>query len=264
MLPSLNGATRIHVTIGDPIAQVKSPAGVTQGFHARGHDAIMIPLQVRPADIDDFFKVAKKLPNLDGIIITVPHKPVAFRHCDETSERARVLEVCNVMRRTADGRWSGDMTDGGGFVDALKRNGFDPNGKRVLQVGAGGAGSAIALSLTMEGASVTLADLDTAKRDALIARLGRHGHKVAATDNVDPAGFDLVVNATPAGMKPGDPLPVDAARLSAGQFVADVITIPAMTPLLEAAKAKGCRTQTGVEMFNAQVDFICEFLLGQR
>jgi len=262
-MPSLNGATRIHVTVGDPIAQVKSPAGVTQGFAARGADAIMIPLQVKPADIEDFFKLAKKLPNLDGIIITVPHKPVAFRHCDETSERARVLEVANVMRRGPDGRWSGDMTDGGGFVAALKRNGFDPKGKRTLQVGAGGAGSAIALSLAMEGASVMLADLDTAKRDALIARLARHGHKAVAADSTDPSGFDLVVNATPAGMKPDDPLPVDAAKLSAGQFVADVITIPAMTPLLEAARAKGCRTQTGVEMFNAQVDFICDFLLGR-
>src|SRR6187397_2624756 len=161
MLPSLNGATRIHVTIGDPIAQVKSPAGVTQGFYARGADAIMIPLQVKPADIGEFFHLAKKLPNLDGIIITVPHKPVAFRHCDDTSERAQVLEVCNVMRRTSDGRWTGDMTDGGG------------------------SGSALALLLTMEGASVTLCDLDTAKRDALIARLGRHGHKVVATDKVD-------------------------------------------------------------------------------
>ncbi len=263
MLASLNGATRIHVTIGDPIAQVKSPAGVTQGFAARGADAIMIPLRVKPADVEDFFRLAKKLPNLDGIIITVPHKPVAFRHCDETSERARVLEVANVMRRGADGRWSGDMTDGGGFVAALKRNGFDPKGKRTVQVGAGGAGSAIALSLAMEGASVMLADLDTAKRDALIARLARHGHKAVAADSTDPSGFDLVVNATPAGMKPDDPLPVDAAKLSAGQFVADVITIPAMTPLLEAARAKGCRTQTGVEMFNAQVDFICDFLLGR-
>ena len=166
----------------------------------------MIPLQVKPADIDDFFKLAKKLPNLDGIVITVPHKPVAFRHCDTTTERARVLEVCNVMRRDTDSRWTGDMTDGGGFIAALKRNGFDPKGKRALQVGAGGAGSALALSLTMEGASVTLCDLDTAKRDALIARLGSHGHKVAATDKADPSGFDLVVNATPAGMKAGDPL----------------------------------------------------------
>jgi shikimate dehydrogenase len=260
----LNGATRIHVTVGDPIAQVKSPAGITAGFAKRGHDAIMIPLQVKPADIEDFFRVAKKLPNLDGIVITVPHKPFAFRHCDTTTERARVLEVCNVMRRGADGRWSGDMTDGGGFIAALRRNGFDPKGKRALQIGGGGAGSAIALALCMEGASaLTLCDLDTAKRDALIARLGRHGHQVAAAEKPDPAGFDLIVNATPSGMKAGDPLPVDPAKLGRDQFVADIITMPAVTPLLEAAKAKGCRTQTGVEMFDAQVDFITEFLMGK-
>src|SRR5436853_2691869 len=99
MLRTLDGATRINVTIGDPIAQVKSPAGVTQGFAARGADAIMIPLQVKRADIEDFFKLVKRLPNLDGIIITVPHKPVAFRHCDQVSEHSRVLEVANVMRR---------------------------------------------------------------------------------------------------------------------------------------------------------------------
>ena len=263
MLPSLNGATRIHVTIGDPIAQVKSPAGITSGFLARGHDAIMIPLQVKPADIENFFALAKKLPNLDGIIITVPHKPVAFRHCDTTSERAKVLEVCNVMRRGPDGRWAGDMTDGGGFTAALKRNGFDIQGKRTLQIGAGGAGSAMALALTMEGASVTLADLDTDKRDALIARLGRHGHQIAAAGKADPAGFDLIVNATPAGMKPSDPLPIDLSRLDPHQFVADIITMPLVTPLLAAAQAKGCRTQNGQQMFDAQVDFICDFLLGK-
>ena len=263
MPPSLNGATRIHVTIGDPIAQVKSPAGITAGFAARGHDAIMIPLQVRPADIESFFALAKKLPTLDGIVITVPHKPLAFRHCDTTSERARVLEVCNVMRRQPDGRWTGDMTDGGGFIAALRRSNFSPKGKRALQIGAGGAGSAIALALTMEGAAVTLCDLDTVKRDALIARLGRHSHKIVATDKPDAAGFDLVVNATPAGMKPGDPLPVDAAKLSANQFVADIITMPVVTPLLAAAAAKGCATQNGVQMFDAQVDVITDFLMGR-
>jgi shikimate dehydrogenase len=263
MLPALNGATRIHVTIGDPIVQVKSPAGVTQGFYARGADAIMIPLQVRSADIEDFFRLAKKLPNLDGIIITVPHKPVAFRYCDATSERSRVLEVANVMRRGADGRWAGDMTDGGGFVDALKRNRFALAGKRALQAGAGGAGSAIALALSTGGASVTLVDVDTSKRDALITRLGRHGHEIVAADKADPSGFDLIVNATPAGMQEGDAPPVEVSKLSAGQFVADIITMPLITPLLEAAKAKGCRTQTGVEMFDAQVDFICDFLLGK-
>ena len=113
----------------------------------------------------------------------------------------------------------------------------------------------------MEGANVTLADLDRDKRDALIARLGRHGHKIVATDKPDVTGFDLVVNATPAGMKASDPLPVDASRLDAGQFVADVITMPQVTPLLAAAQAKGCKTQNGVQMFEAQVDFITEFLM---
>src|SRR5579871_2706380 len=103
MLPGLNGATRIHVTIGDPIAQVKSPAGITQGFEMRGADAVMIPLQVKPADLADFFTLARKLPTLDGIVITVPHKPFAFSYCDATSARAKVLEVCNVMRREKDG-----------------------------------------------------------------------------------------------------------------------------------------------------------------
>jgi len=264
MLSGLNGATRIHVTIGDPIAQVKSPAGITEGFEIRGHDAIMIPLQVKPADVADFFALARRLPTVDGIVITVPHKPFAFGHCDTTSARAKVLEVCNVMRREKDGSWTGDMTDGGGFIAALKRNDFDPNGKRALQVGAGGAGSAIALALAMEGASVTLADLDAAKRDALIARLGRHGHKITPVDNPDPAGFDLIVNATPAGMKASDPLPVDASRLEARQFVADVITMPVITPLLQAALQKGCHIQNGVQMFEAQVDFITEYLMGKH
>ena len=264
MLTGLNGTTRIHVTIGDPIAQVKSPAGITQGFEMRGHDAVMIPLQVKPADVEEFFALAKKLPTLDGIVITVPHKPVAFRYCDATSERARVLGVCNVMRREKDGSWRGDMTDGGGFIDALKRNDFHPKGKRALQVGAGGAGSAIALALAMEGASVTLADLDTAKRDALIARLGQHGHTIMPVDKPDPSGFDLIVNATPAGMKAGDPLPVDPSRLEPKQFVADVITMPVITPLLQAALARNCHIQNGVQMFEAQVDFITEYLMGRH
>ena len=115
----------------------------------------------------------------------------------------------------------------------------------------------------MEGVSaLSLCDTDTAKRDALIARLARHGHKVAAVDKADPTGHDLVVNATPAGMRDGDPLPVDAARLDGRMFVADIITLPLLTPLLAAAQARGCRTQNGQDMFNAQGDFITKFLLG--
>jgi len=260
----LSGKTRIHVTIGDPIAQVKSPSGMTEGFGKRNVDAIMIPLQVKPADIDNFFRLAKNLPTLDSIVITVPHKPVAFRFCETTTERARVLEMCNCMRRQPDGRWHGDMTDGGGFTDALKRSGFDVTGKRVLQIGTGGAGTAIALSLKMGGASeVAVCDIDTAKRDAMIAKLGRHGHKITATDKNDPSGFDLIINATPMGMKDGDPSPVDVSKLTGNMFVADIVTLPLVTPLLAAAQAKGCKTQNGLDMYNAQGDFLTDFVLGK-
>ena len=95
-------------------------------------------------------------------------------------------------------------------------------------------------------------------------RLGRHGHTITPVDKPDPAGFDLIVNATPAGMKVADPLPVDASRIDAKQFVADVITMPVITPLLQAALQKGGHIQNGVQMFEAQVDFITEYLMGRH
>ena len=248
MLPALNGATRIHVTIGDPIAQVKSPAGITQGFASRGKDAIMIPLQVKPADIEDFFRLAKKLPNLDGIVITVPHKPVAFRHCDTTTERSRVLEVCNVMRRESDGRWTGDMTDGGGFVgcaQALRLRSERPSAR--CRSARAGLARRIALSLCMEGATRFAVSISIPSQARCADRAAR---AVTATRSRQPTrpiptGFDLVVNATPAGMRDGDPLPVDVAKLDGKMFVADIITMPLLTPLLAAAQAKGCGTQNG-------------------
>ena len=85
---------------------------------------------------------------------------------------------------------------------------------------------------------------------------------MGALDKADPTGHDLVVNATPAGMKESDPSPVDIAKLDGKMFVADIITMPLLTPLLAAAQASGCRTQNGQDMFNAQGDFITQFLLG--
>ena len=168
------------------------------------------------------------------------------------------------MRRKPDGRWTGDMTDGGGFIAALKRNGFDPKGKRALQIGAGGAGSALALSLTMEGASVTLVDLDTAKRDALIARLGQsrpqgHGHRQGRSVGLRSR------RQRDAGRHEGRRSPAGRYRRRSRRARSSPTSsrMPMITPLLAAAQAKGCRTQNGVDMFNAQVDFITDFLLGK-
>jgi shikimate dehydrogenase len=262
MLPSLTGETRLHLIVGDPVAQTKSPAGLTAEFAARGVNAVCVPVEVVPADFDDFMRAAKRVRNIDGIVITIPHKFAALRHCDEASDRARFLGAANLLHRVARGRWRGDMTDGTAMVAALRRAGCEPGGRRALVVGAGGAGSAVALALIEAGVSaLAVADTDDARREGLVKRLVAKAPAVARAGTADPTGYDLIVNATPAGMKPDDPLPVDAARLAPSALVGDLITKPAMTPLLEAARRLGCKVVTGDDMFAVQVGHMADILL---
>jgi shikimate dehydrogenase len=262
MISFPNGETRIHVILGDPVAQTKSPSGLTGEFAARGVNAICIPVHVAPAHFDEFVAVLKHGQNVDGMVVTIPHKFAALRHCDEASDRARFLGAANVLYRIGADRWRGDMTDGAAMVAALQRAGCDPVGKRALVVGAGGAGSAVALALVEAGvAALAVTDLDPPRCGRLIERLAARAPAVAWAGAADPAGFDLVVNATPAGMRPGDVLPVDAARLERSAFVADLITKPAMTPLLTAARRRGCTVVTGEDMFAVQAGYMADILL---
>jgi len=262
MLPSLNGETRLHLIVGDPVGQTRSPSGLTDEFAARGANAICIPVHVAAVDFDAFMAAAKHGQNIDGIVITIPHKFAALRHCDEASDRARFLGAANVLRRIAPDRWRGDMTDGDAMVAALRAAGCEPGGRRALVVGAGGAGSAVALALVEAGvATLAVADVDAKRRQNLVKRLAAKAPAVARAGTTDPSGFDLVVNATPAGMGPGDPLPVDAKRLEPSAFVADLVTKPAMTPLLKAARRRGCTVVTGEDMFAVQAGGMADILL---
>jgi shikimate dehydrogenase len=262
MLPSLNGETRLHLIVGDPVCQTKSPSGLTGEFAARGANAICIPVHVAAADFDVFIAAAKRGQNIDGIVVTIPHKFAALRHCDEASDRARFLGAANVLRRIAPNRWHGDMTDGAATVAALRRAGCEPGGRRALVVGAGGAGSAVALALIEAGvATLAVGDVDAKRCQSLVNRLAAKAPAVAKAGTADPAGFDLVVNATPAGMRPVDPLPVDAARLEPSAYVADLITRPVMTPLLKMACQRGCKVVTGEDMFAMQAGDMADILL---
>jgi shikimate dehydrogenase len=263
MLSFLNGETRLHVIVGDPVGQTKSPAGLTAEFAARKVDAVCVPVHVTADDFDAFMAAAKRVINLDGIVVTIPHKFSALRHCDEVSDRASFLGAVNVLHRVAGGRWRGDMTDGVAMVAALRKAGCEPAGKRALLVGAGGAGSAVALALIEAGVTVlAIAEVDAERRDRLIARLAARKPGAVTVGAADPAGFDLVVNATPIGMAPGDPLPVQAERLEATATVADLITRPAVTPLLEIARRRGCRIASGVDMFAVQAGYMADIVLG--
>ncbi|MGE4482253.1 shikimate dehydrogenase family protein [Acidocella sp.] len=255
---SLNGATSVIGIVGDPIAQVKSPAGMTAGLTARGLNSIVVPFHVTPGDLTNFVTGISLAKNVTGLIVTVPHKFAFYELCTTSSTRSRLMRTVNVLRRNEDGGWHGDIFDGEGFVASLIRGGGAPQGKRVLLVGAGGAGSAIALALLDAGvAELAVHDGNAERRDTLLTQLGPVAGGRLVPGSADPSGFDIVVNATPSGMRAGDPLPVDVSRLSPTAFAADVITAPLETPFLQAAKTLGCGTRTGVDMFNG----VCELML---
>lgn len=259
---TLDGTTRLYVLIGHPIAQVRSPPGVTRSMQARGINAVMVPVHVEPAGVDALIDALAEVRNLDGICATIPHKFTAFRHARTASERARLLEAANVLRRNADGTWHGDMLDGLGMADAIRAKGVDLAAQRALLAGAGGAGSAIALALLDAGVrALAIHDVDARRRDALVARLAPRFGSRARIGSDDPAGASLVVNATPMGMRAGDPLPVRAEGFAPSTCVADVVTSPEVTPLLESARALGCTTVTGVEMYEAERERMVDFWL---
>lgn len=260
--PTLNGSTRVYFIVGDPIGQVKSPADVTKAFQARGHNAMVMPAHVAPDDLAAWLAGVSLAKNVDGIIVTVPHKFACFDLCADASARASFLHTVNVMRRDADGAWYGDMFDGLGCVAAMRDNGCQFEGRKALLVGAGGAGSAIAHALVAAGVSqLAIHDGDSMRRTALIDRLASLGKCPLVPGSTDPTGFDIVLNATPVGMKASDPCPVDVDRLSAGMFVGCVITAPAVTPLIAAARGRGCGTMTGAQMFGRVGELMVDFLL---
>jgi len=260
----LSGATRLHIIVGDPIAQVKSPAGVTQAFRDKGNSAICVPAHVAPAQLDTWAKGVSAMRNVDGIIVTVPHKFAATGICSTLSDRARFLNTVNTIRRNADGSWHGDMFDGLGYVTAMKEKGCLPKGKKALLVGAGGAGSAIAHALVVEGVSeLAIHDPDDQRREGLVSRLNSLKLCPVKGGSADPSGYDIVLNATPVGMKDDDPYPLDVTQLNGAMFIGCVITQPAVTPMIAKARELGCATMTGADMFAKVKDLMVNFLLGQ-
>jgi shikimate dehydrogenase len=259
----LSGATRVYFLVGDPIAQVRSPSGVTAALRAAGRDAIVIPAHVAPDDLDAFFAGIARLQNCDGVIITVPHKFSATAYCKSLTDEGAFLGAVNMLKRNADGTWHGGASDGIGMVAALRDAGCEPKEKRALLIGAGGAGSAIGHALVDAGvASLAIRDFDAGRTGALASRLAALGRgAVSVADDAPAESYDLIVNASPAGMRPGDPLPIDVSRLPPTAFVGDVVTKPPLTPFIEAARARGCTTVTGTQMFGRVCDGIVAYLL---
>jgi shikimate dehydrogenase len=262
MLQGLNGRTRLFPIIGDPIIHVESPKRLTQGFEARGSNGICIPMDVPKDALDDVMRGLTSTGNVDGLLITMPHKFTASTHCATLSDRARLLGAVSVMRRNADGNWHGDMLDGLAFVKAQKDHGAITEDARVLLLGAGAAGSAIAIAMLESGVrELHIYDPDQARTDTLLALLGQDGDTRASAGSADPTGFDLVCNGTPMGMYDTDPLPISADLLTSDMFVGDVIAGHGVTPFIRAAQDAGCKVANGGQMVEAVQQIMLDFML---
>jgi shikimate dehydrogenase len=257
----IRGTTQLIAHMGDPIAPVQSPRIYNPYFARKAIDAAVVPMGVGRDDYPATLRAVLRLHNALGAIITMPHKRTTVGLLDDCSARVRIAGACNAVVRRPDGALYGELFDGVGFVAALARNGCSPAGARCLVVGAGGAGSAITLALAAAGArELAIHDIVPEHAQALIARLGEHHPQVTARAGTrDPAGFELVVNASSLGMTMADDVPVDATRLDAASFVAEVVMKPDPTPLLAAARARGCRTQPGIDMLFEQIPLYLEF-----
>ena len=257
----INGNTEIIAHIGYPTHTFKSPMIYNPYFEEAGINAVVVPFGCKPEQFTAFLKAVFSLENIRGALITMPHKVAVVGLLDEVTPTVKVAGACNAVKKLPDGRLVGDMFDGAGFVRGVQRKGFDLTGKRVLVVGSGGVGSAIAASLAGAGiAAISLFDVNTAACEGLAQRIRQNYPQIdVRTGSHDPAGFDLVVNATPMGMNEGDPLPLDVSRLSPETFVGEVVMRHETTAFLAAAQARGCRTQVGSDMLFEQIPAYLEY-----
>jgi len=238
--------------IGANIQQSLSPALHEDAFAAIGmvgHYHLMDVDALPGRKLEDLLAAARTA-GLAGVNVTFPFKEAVIPLLDAVSDEARQIGAVNTVVIDGNGRTTGHNTDRSGFRAAfIEAFGKDAaRGKAVVQLGAGGAGRAVAFALRDLGvASLGLYDRDTERAKKLCADLGPCAKPL---DAPEPAAANAagIVNATPIGMQghPGVPMTPDVVR--AGQFVADVIYTPLETEFVKAAKARGARTMGGAGM----------------
>lgn len=266
----ITGRTKIYGLYGWPVEHTFSPAMHNAAFGRLEMDACYLAFPVHPDRLEDAVRSISAL-GIQGVNVTVPHKERTAAMLSELSEEARLMMAVNTIEVRGD-RLIGHNTDGRGFLRSLRENlKFDPKGKRVFIVGAGGAGRAVGFSLSIsEVDSITIYDKDIQKSSGLARDIReKTGSDVFAVDDVMNAAeaakdADCIVNATPLGMKKTDPMPLEARVIRKGQIVCDLIYNPPETRLLRTAKARGARTLNGLGMLLYQGVLAFEIWTGKK
>ncbi|MCZ8261496.1 MAG: shikimate dehydrogenase [Beijerinckiaceae bacterium] len=257
----ISGHTRVIGHVGYPTESFKAPMIYNPFFAARGIDCVVVPMGCRSEAYPAFLPALFSLTNIAGALITMPHKVSTLDLVDTLSTTARVAGACNAVKRLEDGRLAADMFDGEGFARGLERKNCAIAGTSIFIAGSGGVGSAIAAALSRRApARLRLFDLDAGMTERLADRIRAHYPAIILETGLnDPSGCDIVVNATPLGMKAGDPLPIDVTRIAPGTMVGEVVMKTEMTPLLEAARSRGCPIQVGLDMLFEQIPAYLDF-----
>jgi shikimate dehydrogenase len=231
-------------------------------FEERGIDAVCLPIHIGRDDLPRGWAGLKATLNLDGFIVTAPHKAESAALCDKLEGDGVYTKVVNTVRREPDGTFSGTLLDGRGFVAGLLTQGHEVKDKRFYLAGAGGAGTALAYALAGSGAAaLTIHNRTRSKAEALVAGVKQ---AVPSCDvrlgTADASRHDVVINATSLGLKPDDGHAFNLDTSDSSALVAEVVMKPDMTPLLIAAKARGHRIHFGIHMLNGQVELMMQFL----
>ncbi len=264
-MPTVSGSTDVYLILGDPVEQVLAPETFNPLFAHFGHDAVLVPVQVAPENLHAFVKSAFLAKNIKGMWVTIPHKVPVMNVLDQCSELSRMAGAVNAIRRNPDGTLEGGLFDGEGFVSSLEYLRIAFAGKKILILGAGGAAAAIGASLVQPRASgcvarLSLFDPTPGKAAALALRLSRRpSTRVDCAYSNDPAGYDIVIHASPLGLNATDPQPCDVSRLDAGASLVDIVMKNYPTPVVSAARARGLRAEPGFEMLIQQAHLYMDF-----
>jgi len=261
----IDGATRLFVIIGDPIVQAKSPSVYSQLFADRGIPAVMMPLHIHPQGMEQLGPLLESIQNLDGILVTAPYKNSLLTLCGSLGPAAECVGAVNALRRKPGGGWHGDLFDGAGFVAGARQRGIELRGRRVLQFGAGGAGSAIAYELAAAGVeSIRLVDPNPEKVKrlcvAIQGRFPKFDISPAQTGVAHaPENIDMVINSSTVGMGGAKGIPGVIPPLNAETVVGEVNVTDHGTDLVRLAIEAGATWTDGAHMHAGQINEILAF-----
>ena len=250
-----------YIMIGAPVTTVRTPPLLQAYLETLGIEANIETRHIEPDELNAFMNWIKSASDVDGVLVTMPHKKAVVPYLDSITEAARVAHSVNTIKRLASNLLVGAQFDGMALVNAVLAKGLALSDARVLLAGMGGAGLAIAQAICTHGCQgLVITDKDRTVLDRVLASL-RGRYPVTTRRNPDDPAYDLLINATPLGMRAGDPSPFPEKLVAHTPFIADIVADPPQTQLSMLAERSRATLISGRDMVKGQIKLIGDWLL---